>query len=332
MLNLKLGLSALGLEVSAWSGAWLLTGRSDAALASYLLLHAAASLLLSLSLLPLLPQRLSKPRWATLLLMTACSYAVPVAGFLGVIAAFVVLRLYRRTPLPEAFEAVQLPEFDQHQRRQNQFRHAGLQSFLVNAQVPVQSRMRAMAALQYASGRTASPLLRSVLSDSSEDLRLLAYGMLDNLEQRINRAIDGELDMLQAATPGSQQLLHSAQRLSDLYWELVYQSLVQGDLRTHAIEESLRYCLQVLERQDGNAAMHLRRGHLLHALGRAQDAGQAYTRARDLGLPATRVLPYLAQLAFERRDHVQAQALMRELRQWGALPRLRPVIDYWSQA
>ena len=46
MLNLKLGLSALGLEVSAWSGAWLLAERSDAALASYLLLHAAASVLL----------------------------------------------------------------------------------------------------------------------------------------------------------------------------------------------------------------------------------------------------------------------------------------------
>ena len=46
--------------------------------------------------------------------MTACSYAVPVAGFLGVIAAFVILRLYRRGSLPEDFDAVQLPEFDQH--------------------------------------------------------------------------------------------------------------------------------------------------------------------------------------------------------------------------
>ena len=77
--------------------------------------------------------------------------------------------------------------------------------------------------------------------------------------------------------------------------------------------------------------MHLRRGRLLHALGRPQEAEHAYDKARALGLPATRVLPYLAQLAFERRDHAQAQALMRELRQWGALPRLRPVIDYWSQ-
>ena len=94
MLNLKLGLSALGLELSAWSTLILLQERSDGALLSYLLLHAAASVALSLTLLPLLPKRLASPRWAALLLMVACSYAVPVAGFLGVVAAFVVLRLY----------------------------------------------------------------------------------------------------------------------------------------------------------------------------------------------------------------------------------------------
>ena len=45
-----------------------------------------------------------------------------------------------------------------------------------------------------------------------------------------------------------------------------------------------------------------------------------------------RVLPYQAQLAFERHDYAQARALMRELHQWGALPRLRPVIDYWNHS
>ena len=100
-----------------------------------------------------------------------------------------------------------------------------------------------MVALQYVSGRTASPLLRTVLSDPSEDLRLLAYGMLDTLEKRVNRSIDAELSALRAAQAeeGSAGLgaLESAQRLSDLYWELIYQELVQGDLRKHAIKESL---------------------------------------------------------------------------------------------
>lgn len=330
MLNLKWMFAALGLELSSWGSMSLLHEHSDAALLTYLLLHAGASVLLSLGLLPLLPKRMVQPRWATLLLMVATSYAVPIAGFAGVILAFMLLALHRKREARQNFDSVQLPEFDQHQRRQSQFHYAGLRSFLQNTHIPVPARLRAMSALQYVGGRTATPLLRSVLSDASEDLRLLAYGMLDNLEKRVNSSIDHELDALQEAPADSAQALQSALRLSDLYWELLYQELVQGDLYEHAIHESLRYCEQVLQVQPGNAALHLRRGRLLHLQGQYDAADAAYNQARKRGLPATRVLPYQAELCFAQRKFAQTHALMQELAQWGALPRLRPIIDYWT--
>lgn len=154
MLNLKLGLSALGLEISAWSTAWWLQERSDGALLSYLALHAGASVLLSLSLLPLVPKRIAQPRWAALLLMIACSYGIPIADFIGVVLAFITLHLYREKLGPVAFDSVQLPEFDQHQKRHSNQHHVGLRSFLGNTQAPLDSRLRAMAALQYVPGRT----------------------------------------------------------------------------------------------------------------------------------------------------------------------------------
>lgn len=334
MINLKLGIAAVLLELGAWSGPLLLGGQTDSALASYLLVHALACVMLSLFLFPLLSTRQARPRLAIVLLMMVCSYAVPVAGFLGVLAAALVLRLYRKPATHTEFESLQMPEFDQHQRRQGHFRHAGLRSFLGNIHAPIQSRLRAMVALQYVSGRTASPLLRTVLSDPSEDLRLLAYGMLDTLEKRVNSSIDAELSTLHAAQEAAgnaaPRTLESAQRLSDLYWELIYQKLVQGDLRKHAIQESLRYCDWVLAEQTDNAQLCLRRGRLLHEQKRPDEAAQAYAQARELGLPATRVLPYQAELCFDRKDFAQAHALMQELGQWSALPRLRPVVDYWS--
>ena len=335
MLNPKLGLSALLLEVGAWSGP-LLQQHSDEALAAYLLLHAVASVLLTLFLLPLLPRERAQPRAPLIVLIVACCYAVPIAGFLGVLAAALSLHYLGRTRSADEYESVQLPEFDLHQHRQGNFRHAGLRSFLGNSEAPIQARMRAMVALQYVSGRTASPLLRSVLSDPSEDLRLLAYGMLDSLEKRINQAIDQELSALQADGSASDAPVDDAarqeslRRLSDLYWELIYQELVQGDLRKHAIKESLRYCDWVLAEQTDNAQLCLRRGRLLHEQKRPDEAAQAYAQARELGLPATRVLPYQAELCFDRKDFAQAHALMQELGQWSALPRLRPVVDYWS--
>ena len=335
MLNLKLGLAALGMEVSAWTTVALLHERSDAALAGYLLLHALACVLLSLTLLPLLRQRQGRPGW-TLLLIMACSYAIPVAGFVGVVVAFVFLTLYRRPRRRDDFEMLESPEFDQHEKRRNSFRHIGMRSFLTNTRAPLHARMRAMSALQYVGGRTATPLLRTAMGDASEDLRLLAYGMLDTLEQRISRAVDLELKALRAAQaeegpehPGP-LTLKAVHNLSDLYWEFIYQDLAQGDLREYASRESLRYGEQALALQPDSALLCLRRGLLLHELGQFEEASQAYDKAHALGLPATRVLPYQAELCFERRDFTRTRELMQQLDQWSALPRLRPIIDYWS--
>ena len=338
MLNSKLGLWAVLMELGAWAGPALLDGNSEAALLSYLLTHAAASVLLALLTLPLLSPQQAKPRVPMLALMAVCSYVVPIAGFLGVLVGTLVLRFYRSAAHVDDFSSLQLPEFDLHQRMQSGFRQTGLRTVLGNSDVPTRSRMRAMVALQHVSGRISSPLLRNVLNDSSEDLRLLAYGMLDSLERNISRSIDQELETLRKAQASEdstgQRLgpvgLQAAEKLSALYWELVYQNLAQGDMRDHAIRESLRYCDLVLGQQPNHAQHTLRRGLLLHALGRNEEAALSYDLALQQGLPAARVLPYLAELSFAQRDFERTRQLMQQLDEWSSLPKLRPVIDYWS--
>ena len=335
MTSLKLGLYALLLEISAWSGVTLLDAGPDARLAWYLTTHLLASALLSFAVSLLLPVSTHRQRLPLFLLMTGFSYAVPIAGFIGVLVGTLLLRAYRSPEIAPEFESTQLPDFDPHQRPHAGFRQAGLRSFLSNSAVPMSSRMGAMVALQFVSGRVSSPLLRDVLSDPSEDIRLLAYGMLDNQEKRINRAIDEELRLFTDAKqpegggPLDDVMLDAAQRLSDLYWELVYQELALGDLRDYAIRQSLHYCMLVLNQQPEHAALQLRLGRLQHALGNTDAAEAAYRRALDLGLPATRVLPYQAELCFQQRKFAEARQLMQELANWGSLPRLRPVINYW---
>lgn len=336
MLNSKLGLWAVVTEIGAWAGPALLDGSSEAALAAYLLSHAGASVLLAMFALPVLSSVQSRPRVPMIALMAVCSYVVPIVGFLGVLVGTLVLRFYRAADHEDEFSSLHLPEFDLHQRMQSGFRQTGLRAVLSNSDVPARSRMRAMVALQHISGRISSPLLRNVLNDASEDLRLLAYGMLDSLERNISRAIDKELDSLQKArqTEGDETLgpmgLRAAEKLSALYWELVYQNLAQGDMRDYAIRESLRYCELVLAQFPDLAEHTMRRGVLLHACGRREEAAEAYALAQRQGLPATRVLPYLAELSFEQRDFDTTRRLMQQLDEWSALPKLRPVIDYWS--
>lgn len=338
MLNFKLGAAALALEISSWTLAGFLTERSDAALLGYLMLHAGASGVLALCMLPLLMGERTKPRWAVLALIASFSFVVPVVGFFSVVLAVLTVRVYPSREPGQDFASVELPEFDQHQRMQGNGRSAGMRAFLNNRAAPTQSRLRALVALNHVTGRVASPLLRDVLNDHSDELRLLAYGMLDRMEQKLSRAIHEEFQVLQASeaearqagTPLSSRGLMAAYRLADLYWEMVYQELASDDLRDFAVQESLRYCDMVLARIGNHAPLTLRRGRLLHALGRLDEAAQCYDKAQALGLPETRVRPYQAQISFERGDFAQVQALMRSMGPQNALPKLRPVIDYWS--
>ena len=335
MFQPKLGLSALALETGAW--VQLATGEtSDAALLLYLTSHGGASALLALLVWSLLPRRLATPRLAVLGLIWSVSFFIPIFGFCGVILAIFALPLLPRRRGTLDFRAVPLPALDPHEKQDvTSFRQAGVRQFLKNDRAPVAQRLRAVVALGNAPSAVSNPMLRELLNDATEDLRLLAYGMLDTLEKRVNSSIDAEMGTLRAAQAeggnAGLRTLESAQRLSDLYWELIYQDLVQGDLRKHAIQESLRYCDWVLAEQADNAQLCLRRGRLLHEQKRPDEAAQAYAQARELGLPATRVLPYQAELCFDRKDFAQAHALMQELGQWSALPRLRPVVDYWSR-
>ncbi len=310
---------------------------SDLQLALVLLLHALASFFLAWALIGVLPVAMAQPRRPLLGLLAGCAYVLPGIAFVAVIGGVLYLRLQRHAEKPQAFDSVRLPDFDPHQKHATGFRVSGLRSFLGNAEASLQSRLGGMVALQYVSGKVASPLLRDLLSDSSEDIRLLAYGMLDTQEKRINRLIHQASQEYAAAREqladqtASPALLRAAEKLSDLYWELVYQELAQGDLRRYAIAESLRYCDMVLAEAPDNAALNLRRGRLLHESGESTAAEAAYQQARALGLPATRILPYLAELRFEAGDYLAVRRLIAELGQWGALPRLRPIINYWTR-
>jgi tetratricopeptide (TPR) repeat protein len=267
-----------------------------------------------------------------LLLMFGTGFAVPVIGFLAVVAGILILHRLPARGGQHAFRAIELPEIDVHQRSGTGFRQAGMRSFLSNARAPVATRMRALVALQNVSGRVASPLLRDVLTDPSEDIRLLAYGMLDNKEKFLNGAIHRESQRLQAAAEGSAEQVEATKKLADLYWELVYQELAQGDLRTHALQRSLDYTRRSLARSPEDAALHLRLGRLLQSLGQPAEADAAYHQALTLGMPKTRIVPYLAEVAYDLGDFATVRRLMHELGDWQSLPRLKPVIAYWSRS
>jgi polysaccharide biosynthesis protein PelE len=160
-------------------------------------------------------------------------------------------------------------------------------------------------------------------------MRLVAYGILDNQEKIINQHIYSEIQKLERTTESALRLI-SLRRLAELYWELVYGRLVYGDVREHALAETDRYLIDAMRIAPDDAGLWFLMGKML-LFRRDPAAEAAFHRAVANGLEESRVLGYLGQIAFERRDYAEVRRIFGLLSHRHYAPRLRAAVRYWSR-
>lgn len=303
-------------------------GNGNTGLAHFALLHGMASALIAWAGLKVMPTLTANAPRASALLMFALSAFVPVLGLCGVALGLWVGR-YRHAGVGRGgLCTLRAPQLDPHQRGPGGFHQAGVTDVLGNPRIPTAQRLKALVALQHVPARISSPVLRKLLGDDSEDLRLLAYGMLEHQEKALRDRILAERRRLDAAlTAVDRTLAH--RRLAGLYWELIYQELAQGDLRRHAAEAGLGHAREALVLQPDAAGLHLRCGQFLNVLGDTGGAHKAFEQALLAGIPSHRVLPLLAEQAFRRRDFKTVRALLAPLEAWHGMMRVKKVASFW---
>lgn len=295
----------------------------------FLLLHALASASLALASWHFLAAKFRQPRWAVTLLLFNFAFFIPVLGILGMLAAVMLASLRRREVVVQPFVSLKLPEFVLSLRDpEMKYSQGGIKSRLMKSSIPTPQRLQSLLALQGMPARVSSPLLQEMLGDSSDDIRLVAYGLLDNREQKITAQIHRELVNLRE-TDNQELKLMGLRHLAELYWEMIYAGLAQGDLRTHALNQALSYADAALKTEKQDAGLLLLKGRILHELQRHEEAWTVLASAIDNGLPETRVLPYIVEIAFVRRDYATVQKLLERLSVTQVTPIMKNAIRFW---
>lgn len=324
-----LALPAAALEASAL---YLLIDvtHGDRDLAAFFLLHGAASLLFAAALRGVLPLAFRDPALPVLALLAAFVFFIPLFGVAGVAAALAIPRLIPKPLRYRPFAAVRPPEYatPAHEAA-TRLRPAGLRGLLLDARVAPETRMKSLVAMQNMPVRVAGPLLRRLLSDPSEDLRLTAYGMVEGMERRIQAVIDRERAVL-AGDPEPVARLTALRRLAEQYNELVYAQLVQGDLRRFAIGQGLACAREAVALAPGDAGILFLRGRLEQAAGDLAAAEASYRAAMAAGLVEARVLPYLAEIAYARGDYARVRECLAPLARGAAGATMTPVVRFWA--
>lgn len=332
MITAIVGLLAIVLEVLAVFWLLPLRGANLTNLLGFLVVHGVASLCLAAFVSAALPPHFRRPVPAVIVLMFSFSFFIPILGLFGQLIAVITAKYLPRLVPELPYAEIPPIEFEfppREMRERTKYGPGGLTSRLRDTGVPKETRFKSLLALQGMPPKIANPLLQEMLGDPTDEVRLVAYGILDNQEKNINQHIHDEVVKLrEAPTPELQSI--AMRRLAELYWELVYGGLVHGDVRQHAIGETDRYLEQAMKLAPDDAGLWFLKGKMLLTK-RDPAAEAAFHRAVANGLEESRVLAYLAQIAFERRDYAEVRRIFGSIEESQFAARLRPAVRYWSR-
>lgn len=292
--------------------------------------HAVACAIGAASCYLLLPTRYRHPRNQVLLLLFCFSFIAPVIGALGIllITRYALRRITRQhryaTP-----RTVGPPVYDVQGSDAMRHGQSSIRSRL-DPNVPSDIRMQALLTLQAVPGRVANPILEGLLGDEVDDVRLLAFGMLDSEEKKISSLIQHELTLLAGELDAVQR--RACQRhLAELHWELVYAGLAQGELRRHILGQAQGYLEQALTYDAAPApGMLFLKGRILLTQGKIEDASATIAQALELGLSPASALPYLAEIAFMQRNFDLVTQYMEQVSRLHIAPKTRAIADLWT--
>lgn len=331
-MTFKLWIPAIGAE----SAAVLLLARGETALPIFmacLLLHAVASALAVSAAVAFYPRTYRRPLYGLWLTLFGLNFFVPVVGLamsmLGAWAALLPTRFFKARP----FQQIAAPDYTATQDYDlTRLRSIAVHARLRESALPPKARAESLLASSSASNPSSNALLRDMLNDPSDEIRLLAYGLYDRREKSIAEQLAREHGALAAAEKSGDLVVarHLHHRIALLYWELVYQVLVQGDMQRYALEQALSHAVRALDGSMADGALWLLIARIRLNRGELDLANAALEAARQNGVPSHGMLPYLAELRFKQRRYAEVRAMMRALGVQPATERLYAIQQFWA--
>lgn len=318
---------AITLEVLGIAG--LLSAEAgNSQLVAYFTAHAIACTILALVVMPLLPSRYRGQPIITGVFLFTIQFAIPFIGsaglMLGILLALYLPRSSREIPWQEV-DIPELPFRPTDMNLQVIYSQGGLRQVLREANNTDQ-RLGALMATRQMNDREAIGILQEALKDQADDVRLLAYTMLEQKEKTLARRAGTLQQSLQTSNDLNSVVLQ--RRLAQVWWEMAYLGLAQGGLRLYYLENAGRLLKGLVARRSLHSDWRLL-GRVELALGNISDAEKAFNAALKNGSPPEQIMPYLGEVAFLRRDFRQVREHLSACPPERFHPANRPIIEAW---
>jgi len=192
-------------------------------------------------------------------------------------------------------------------------------------------RLEALFALKNSTSGKDNRLMREVLSDENDEIRLLAFGSLDEQEKKLNKKVNSIFQILEDADLTDYQRARYIKRLAFIYWEFIYRELHKDELQDISLTTAFGYASEALKILKDDYALWTLVGQIHLKYGSTASAEYSFQKAIKLNAQSSRVLPYLAEIYYNKRNYKSVKHLLESGYAFKKLPEIGTVIEFWNE-
>ncbi|HEU5282166.1 MAG TPA: hypothetical protein VFU82_09330 [Gammaproteobacteria bacterium] len=272
--------------------------RAGLALPAFIALHALSGVIVCLGF-HVIKHKLKYYTHQMMLLFYALTFFIPIFGIIASYTLILWLKHAHRHYKNTKIKSMRLTYINKPLRIR--YGMGGLHLRLMSPTANMQSKISAITKSLTVSPSRVNNLVRTMLSDNNDEVRLLAFQILNKQERKLMPKINQAIQSLQSATHPNQQYVLEKKLAFD-YWELLYRALIEPHMADFAIKKTLGYGEAALEKQPNDVTLLTLLGRLSLKCNDRMAALSYFNQAIVLGEFIERILPYLAEIAYQQRQ------------------------------
>ncbi|KTC85778.1 hypothetical protein [Legionella drozanskii] len=191
-------------------------------------------------------------------------------------------------------------------------------------------RHKALYSISRGLPRETNLIYSSLVSDDLEELRISAFSMLEVQQDYLQTKISQLLKKYEEAhEPYKAAVI--AKQIALLYWELVYRNLSEKEFRSILLERSEFFANVAMEALPEDTALLILLSRINIENGKLKEGLYHLSAAAKLQAPSSKIIPYLAELAYKRREYSEVREYLCTDSSFRYILKINKIVEFWCE-
>ncbi len=172
-------------------------------------------------------------------------------------------------------------------------------------------------------------LIKQLLSDKDNEIRLYSFSLINSTERELTEKIS---QIQNSLNKSSNEVEHSrlATQLAYLYWEFIYLGLIDKETNSLVVDKINNYSKIALMDEDNKGKIFTLLGKVSFHQKKFKKASTFFQKAIKEGIKKSKVAPYLAEIAYEKKSFSDVKAILSEMNPMENSSFTAPIYKQWT--